>query len=186
MRDDDPAVGDLGRALRQHRGDVFVGQPVKPVAPDALLVQRIGQRKSLRHLGRGAVKRGVEARDLRQFRVQSSAPCGSAPDCAARAAAPAAPAPPARQAVPASRAPVREWRAPPCTTRWPSAARRRSPSCSRAQGSIAGSTSLGDGRRTGRRNPAARSPCRRDRWPARRDARRSRPPVPTGSAVSPS
>ena len=68
MRYDHPAVGDLGRALRQHRGDVFVGKAVKAVAPYPLLVERVGQRKGLLDLRRGAVEGGVEARHLRQIR----------------------------------------------------------------------------------------------------------------------
>ena len=36
-----------------------------------------------------------------------------------------------------------EWRSPPCTTRWPRAARRRAPRRSLAQGIIAGRSSLG-------------------------------------------
>ena len=144
MRDDHPPVGDLRGALRQHRGDVFVGQAVKPVAPHPLLVQRVGQRERLLDLRRGAVKRRVEARDLRQFRVhrqrhadrrqivrlvqrrqwhqrfQLGEQFRRHPRPAANGAA--------RHARRGDRAP--RDAAPP--------------SCSRAQGSIAGSTSLGE------------------------------------------
>jgi hypothetical protein len=73
MRDDDAAIGDFGRSMRQYRGNVFVGKPVKAVAPYALLIKRIGQRKCLINLRRSAVESGIEARDLRQFGLKVSA-----------------------------------------------------------------------------------------------------------------
>ena len=59
-----------GRAfveLRQHRGDVLVREAVEAVAPDAGRVQLLGQRELCAKGGVRAVKRGVEARDLRQL-----------------------------------------------------------------------------------------------------------------------
>jgi len=43
---------------------------VKAVAPDAFLKQRIRQGKGLLDVGRGAVKGGVEAGHLGQFRIE--------------------------------------------------------------------------------------------------------------------
>jgi hypothetical protein len=33
--------------LRQYRRDVFMGEAMKPVAPDAFLIERVGQREGL-------------------------------------------------------------------------------------------------------------------------------------------
>ena len=55
--------------LRQHRGDVLVGQAVEAVAAHAGVVQLPGQREHLRQLGLRAVERGVEAGHLRQLRL---------------------------------------------------------------------------------------------------------------------
>src|SRR5262249_47462868 len=51
-------------------GDVFVGEAVKAVAPDALLVKGVGQRKGLFDLRCSAMKSRVEARHLWQFRIK--------------------------------------------------------------------------------------------------------------------
>ena len=42
MGDDDAAARNLGRDLGQALGDVFVGQPVEAVAPDAFGMKLIG------------------------------------------------------------------------------------------------------------------------------------------------
>ena len=70
MRHDDATLGNFRRPLGQYRRDVFVGQAVKTIAPYALLKKRIGQSKCLIDLRRGAVKCGIEARHLRQFRIE--------------------------------------------------------------------------------------------------------------------
>jgi hypothetical protein len=64
------AIGDFRRLLRQYRGDVFVGQAMKTVAPYAFLVKRVRQRKSLIDLWCGPVESGVEARHLRQTGIK--------------------------------------------------------------------------------------------------------------------
>jgi hypothetical protein len=71
MRDDNAAIGDFGRPLRQYRSNVFVGETVKAVAPDAFLIERIGQGEGLLDLRRGAVKGGIEACHLRQFGIEA-------------------------------------------------------------------------------------------------------------------
>ena len=68
MRDDDLAAGAFGRDPRQGRGDVFVRQPVKPVAADALRRQFARQGELLRHGRLGMVEGGIEAGDLRDAR----------------------------------------------------------------------------------------------------------------------
>ncbi len=65
VQHDGAALRGLRVELRQHRGDVLVAQPVEAVAPHARLVQLVGQREHLGDLGIGAMKRRVEARDLR-------------------------------------------------------------------------------------------------------------------------
>ena len=62
--------GGLRIELRQHAGDVLVGQAMKAVAPHAALGDRGRQREGLRHLGLRAMERGVEAGHLRQLRAQ--------------------------------------------------------------------------------------------------------------------
>src|SRR5947209_7078614 len=59
MCHDYPATSDFGRTFRQNRGDVFIRKAVKAVAPDALLIERVGQRKGLLDLGSGAVEGGI-------------------------------------------------------------------------------------------------------------------------------
>ena len=70
MRHDNAAIGDFGRVLRQYRGDVLVGKAMKAVAPNALLIIRVGQREGLLDLRRSAVKGGIEVRYLRQFGLE--------------------------------------------------------------------------------------------------------------------
>src|SRR4029077_9166173 len=71
MRYDNAAIGDFGRALRQYRGDVFVGKTMKAVTPDTFLIERIGQSEGLLDLRRSAVKGGIEACHLRQFGIEA-------------------------------------------------------------------------------------------------------------------
>ena len=87
MRDDDPAVRDFGRDLRQDICDIFIGKTMKAVAPDPLLVQPARYGVVVRDLVVAAVKGRVEAGDLRQRRKFGEQRCGSAPDCGADAAA---------------------------------------------------------------------------------------------------
>ena len=68
-------VGDDDAALRRCRvfcqqlvADRFIGQAVKAVAADALLVQRLRQREALVDLRLRAVESGVETGDLRHGR----------------------------------------------------------------------------------------------------------------------
>src|SRR5262249_11465807 len=61
---------DFRRAPRQYRGNVFVREAVKAIASYALLVERVGQRESLRDLRRSPVEGGVKASDLRQFGIE--------------------------------------------------------------------------------------------------------------------
>src|SRR5215472_15998357 len=70
MRDDDATIRDFRRALRQYRGNVFVREAVKAIAPYALLVERVRQREGLLDLRRGPVEGGVKASDLRQFGIE--------------------------------------------------------------------------------------------------------------------
>ena len=51
----------------EHARDIFVRQPVKPVTTHAALGDRRRQRERLRDLGLHAMKRRIEARDLRQI-----------------------------------------------------------------------------------------------------------------------
>jgi hypothetical protein len=65
VRDDHPAVGDVGCDVRQGRRDVFVRQPVKTVALHAGAANLARQRHELRDRGLPAMEAGVEAGDLR-------------------------------------------------------------------------------------------------------------------------
>src|SRR5262249_61536165 len=68
MRDNHSAChhgrGDLAQAL----GDVFVGEPVKPVAPDALGIKTLGNSVMVRDGAVAVMKGGVEAGNLKQLR----------------------------------------------------------------------------------------------------------------------
>src|SRR5262249_4482620 len=59
MRHNNTAIGDFGGTPRKNRGDVFVGEAVKAVAPDTLFVKGVGQRKGLLDLGCSAMKSRV-------------------------------------------------------------------------------------------------------------------------------
>ena len=117
----------FGIELRQHAGDVLVGQAVEAVAPHAALGDRRRQREGLRHLGLGAMEGGVEAGDLRQVGAKLRRRSRSASGCAAGAAAPAGSAWRARRSPRASTRTACVKSRPPCTTRWPTATSWLSP-----------------------------------------------------------
>ena len=67
-----PKMGDNDATCRQHRrlmgqaaGDIFVGQPVKTVTPNARVGNRPRQRQSRCHWWHCMMKRRIEAGDLR-------------------------------------------------------------------------------------------------------------------------
>src|SRR5207253_2818893 len=70
VRDDHPAVRPFAEMAGEDGGDIFIGQPVKAVALDALLGEPARQRERRRDVRLGRVERGVEAGDLRDLRVQ--------------------------------------------------------------------------------------------------------------------
>ena len=70
VRDDDTTIRMRAQVLRQSAGDVFVRQAMETVALDAAGGEFAWQRKVLRERVLGTMKRGVEARDLRQSRMQ--------------------------------------------------------------------------------------------------------------------
>ena len=65
MQHQNPAIGTLPKVGGQLRSDEFVGKPVKPIAQHPRICERAGQGKDLPDPRRGAVKGGVETRDLR-------------------------------------------------------------------------------------------------------------------------
>src|SRR4029077_19168190 len=67
MGDDHAVVRDVRRELRQFARDVFVGQPMEAVAAHAVLIELVWQSIAVGDLGMAAMKRGVEAGDLRQL-----------------------------------------------------------------------------------------------------------------------
>src|SRR5262249_6548357 len=69
MSHDNAALGDVRRELRQLARDVFVGESVKAVAADALLVEPLGQRVAVGDLWMAAMEGGVEAGDLGELRL---------------------------------------------------------------------------------------------------------------------
>ena len=68
MGDDHPALGDIGRDLRQGLGDILVGKTVESVTPNALGVELMRNRIVVCDRFMRAVKRGVETGHLRQLR----------------------------------------------------------------------------------------------------------------------
>jgi hypothetical protein len=66
VRDDHPALGDLRGDLRQGFRDIFVGQPVKSVAPHAFGVKLMRDRIVVSDRVMRAVKCGVETGHLRK------------------------------------------------------------------------------------------------------------------------
>src|SRR5262249_7313060 len=69
MSHDNAALGDVSRELRQLARDVFVGESVKAVAADALLVEPLGQRVAVGDLWMAPMEGGVEAGDLGELRL---------------------------------------------------------------------------------------------------------------------
>ena len=65
-----PSARGGGVERREHRRDVLVGEPVEAVAPDARLVQLLGEREALGHGRHAAMEGGVEAGHLRQRRIE--------------------------------------------------------------------------------------------------------------------
>ena len=65
MCHDHAAAGQARVNCRELRHDGLVGQPVEAVAPHTLVMQRLGQCKTLIHGRLADVKRGVETGDLR-------------------------------------------------------------------------------------------------------------------------
>ena len=129
-----------GASFRQRTGDVFVRQAVKAVAPHAFLIQRVGDGETVGHRGMAAMERGVEARYLRH----AGKPLGQRAQHRHRRRVVQR-----RQRI--QRLDPRQRRAhpprtgavmsgPPCTTRWPNAARpcaRQRPVGQRRQASSA-------------------------------------------------
>ena len=68
MRDDYAAGAGLRVIARQHTGDIFVRQPVKPVSPDPALCDGVRQCKHLRKLRLHPVESCVKTGHLRHFR----------------------------------------------------------------------------------------------------------------------
>ena len=131
-------VGDDGAAgrglrieLRQHVGDVLVGQAVEAVAPHAAVGDRRRQRERLRHLGLRRGGRRCRSRRPAAGRDEARRRSRSASGCAAGAAAPAGSAWRARRSPRERPAPPGRSRVPPCTTRWPTATSWLSPRRSR-------------------------------------------------------
>ena len=60
---------NVRRHLRQPARDVLVRQPVKSVAAHAFLVEALWQRVAVGNFGMAAMKRRVEAGDLRKLRL---------------------------------------------------------------------------------------------------------------------
>ena len=70
VSDDQAPIGDVGRHLRQDRGDVFVRQAVEAESPQAGFAMFAGQRRRPGYGMPAKVKARVEARDLRHAREQ--------------------------------------------------------------------------------------------------------------------
>ena len=66
MADDDASCRMHGRHLPQPLADIFVGQSVKSVAPDALRIEFARQGIGVADPRMGAVKGGIEAGDLQR------------------------------------------------------------------------------------------------------------------------
>src|SRR3546814_3559511 len=64
MRRDHPPIGKRPVDGSQLPGDIFVGQSMKSIAADSLLMQRAGEREPRGDLGLVVVKRGIETGDL--------------------------------------------------------------------------------------------------------------------------
>ena len=64
MRNNDAALGNFGRDLAEPPRDVLVGKAVKSVAAHPLLIEGLGDRIAVGHLGMASMKSGVEAGNL--------------------------------------------------------------------------------------------------------------------------
>ena len=64
MGDDHPLRRNVRRDLRQGARDIFVGQAVEAVAPDAFGIELFRNRVAVGKRAVAAMKRGVEAGDL--------------------------------------------------------------------------------------------------------------------------
>ena len=69
MGHDHAALCNVGRQFRQPARDIFVGQPVETVTADAFLVEPFGQSVAVGDFGMAAMKRRIEASDLRKLRL---------------------------------------------------------------------------------------------------------------------
>jgi hypothetical protein len=69
MRDDHATRGHSRGDLAQAPSDVFVGQPMEPVASDSLGVQVVGNRIMVRDGAVAVMERRVEAGNLKQTRT---------------------------------------------------------------------------------------------------------------------
>jgi len=65
MSNDDTAIRNLGHEGGERLGNVFIREPMEPVAPNALLVELIGYRVAVRDVVMAAMKGRVEAGNLR-------------------------------------------------------------------------------------------------------------------------
>ncbi len=68
MGDDHPLRRNVRRDFRQDARDIFVGQTVEAVAPDAFGIETLRDRVMIGQRAMAAMKGGVEAGDLRQIR----------------------------------------------------------------------------------------------------------------------
>ena len=69
MGHDHAALCNVRRQFRQPARDIFVGQPVETVTADAFLVEAFGQSVAVGNFGMAAMKRRIEAGDLRKLRL---------------------------------------------------------------------------------------------------------------------
>src|SRR5690242_4989261 len=69
MRHHDATLGDVRSDGRQSARDIFVGETVESVTPDALLIEFVGKRITVGKLGMAAMKGRVETSDLRELRL---------------------------------------------------------------------------------------------------------------------
>ncbi len=69
MRNHDAPVGNFGCDVGEPARDVFVGQAVESIAANALGVERLRNRKAVRHLGMPAMEGRVEAGHLQNLRL---------------------------------------------------------------------------------------------------------------------
>ena len=163
VRDDGPA--ELRRRRRCARRACSSAREIRSAGCPRPTARR--QRQPLGDLGHGAVKRRIEAADLRDVAASVWPPRPPRPAQPAGAAAPRRSAAPARRAPQASAAAGRRSR-PPWTNRWPIASRRRQARRPRAHRRR---------RPAGRRRPArsSRSPSHSTiSWPSDSRGMRSR------------